>query len=1072
MSTLTPKKSFYFRGRRTKTLKSDEKQKNKNKNKTQEKKKKKSQKKSQKEIKKDNLDSKKRVVFPKGAHEDLAILGTFSFLISNKYSMSYFEQFLITQFSQENLEFWKQVNLYQNTFDLSERIICAKSIIEKFVIENSESQVNIDSMTRTDILSKYGKQNYPLTLFNKAEDEILKLMETDSFSRFKRSPLFKKLQQEWEGVLQGEKFQGPENERTKIFFELYNLEEAQIKTLDSFSENYIKIFTNWQQTQKKQSQENRTGEGLDTEKIFGNFIRLEKAHKNFYLDLQKRKTEWTWESLIGDCFLKFFPELRLAYLAFSSSLYECLLRLEKIISNNKDIQSEIQQGEWSELGSIKQTFESFVKLLTDWKQIFSKLIQITPQNHPDFRNIETFNESINKLILEVEQRNFIKSFFPNRTDFELLNREEILYIADGQIFTYNSDKSVIGETIKLLLFKKYLIFCFRIKQTSNPQFFMKKKTNITGVWCRKLQNMKKEDGGENVNVENKGKEKEKEKEKEIEKEKEKEKGKEIDQEKEKEKEIDKDKEIEIEIEKENEKENENKKETQNDENKVKLKENIEQDENLDNIPYEFFSPEFSIVLKIKKFKQFYSKLTECFKILTGQAVETFQNESRNVKFKFSNKMIYNGNLKNGKFIGKGKLKYPNNAVFEGMFKDNKRNGFGTLRYPSGALLYGNWLGQARPGQARPGQAGQAGQARPGQARQARPGQARPGQARPGQARPGQARPGQAGQAGRPGQARPGQARPQARPGQARPGQARLGQARPGQAGQARPGQARPGQARPGRPGQARPGQARPGQARPGQARPGQARPGQARLGQARPGQARPGQARPGQARPGQARPGQARPGQARPGQAGQARPGQARPGQARPGQAGQARPGQARPGQARPGQARPGQARPGQARPGQARARPGQARPGQARPGPGQARPGQARPGQARPGQARPGQARPGQARPGQARPGQARPGQASQARPGQAGQARPGQARPGQAGQARPGQARPGQARPGQARPGQARPGQAGQARPGQARPGQARPGQARPGQARPGQARLGQARPGQARPGQARPG
>jgi hypothetical protein len=49
--------------------------------------------------------------------------------------------------------------------------------------------------------------------------------------------------------------------------------------------------------------------------------------------------------------------------------------------------------------------------------------------------------------------------------------------------------------------------------------------------------------------------------------------------------------------------------------------------------------------------------------------------------------VYEGERKDGKMHGKGKMTWPNGEVYEGEYKDDKMNGQGKLKYPNGTTTY-------------------------------------------------------------------------------------------------------------------------------------------------------------------------------------------------------------------------------------------------------------------------------------------------------------------------------------------------------------------------------------------------
>lgn len=56
----------------------------------------------------------------------------------------------------------------------------------------------------------------------------------------------------------------------------------------------------------------------------------------------------------------------------------------------------------------------------------------------------------------------------------------------------------------------------------------------------------------------------------------------------------------------------------------------------------------------------------------------------------SRKQTYEGNWKEGKMHGRGKLSFENGDFFQGEFKNGERNGTGILYLKSGKRVTGTW----------------------------------------------------------------------------------------------------------------------------------------------------------------------------------------------------------------------------------------------------------------------------------------------------------------------------------------------------------------------------------------------
>lgn len=113
------------------------------------------------------------------------------YLIHNPILQDYLLQYMHSEKSPENLQFWipaKDFRLSDNKDPDAIRTE-ATEIVEKFIKEGSDSQVNINGATRKDILTAM-KGQINRDVFQKAEEEVLALMTRDTWGRFKGKNLF------------------------------------------------------------------------------------------------------------------------------------------------------------------------------------------------------------------------------------------------------------------------------------------------------------------------------------------------------------------------------------------------------------------------------------------------------------------------------------------------------------------------------------------------------------------------------------------------------------------------------------------------------------------------------------------------------------------------------------------------------------------------------------------------------------------------------------------------------------------------------------------------------------------
>ena len=114
-------------------------------------------------------------------HEDLKSL---DLLLNNKKIKNKFKNFLISEYSDENLEFYEavenlelQVMLQNVDFDLQ---IACQAVYKRFIEKNSLREINIDGPTRDDITDQLEKGNMDVNTFKSAKNKIYSLMASDS----------------------------------------------------------------------------------------------------------------------------------------------------------------------------------------------------------------------------------------------------------------------------------------------------------------------------------------------------------------------------------------------------------------------------------------------------------------------------------------------------------------------------------------------------------------------------------------------------------------------------------------------------------------------------------------------------------------------------------------------------------------------------------------------------------------------------------------------------------------------------------------------------------------------------
>ncbi|XP_063095795.1 regulator of G-protein signaling 1 isoform X2 [Cavia porcellus] len=108
-------------------------------------------------------------------------------LLANRTGQDVFGNFLKSEFSEENIEFWLACEDYKKT---ESNLLHSKAedIYKVFVHSDAAKQINIDFHTRESTAKKI-KSPTP-TCFDEAQKVIYNLMEKDSYPRFLKSDIY------------------------------------------------------------------------------------------------------------------------------------------------------------------------------------------------------------------------------------------------------------------------------------------------------------------------------------------------------------------------------------------------------------------------------------------------------------------------------------------------------------------------------------------------------------------------------------------------------------------------------------------------------------------------------------------------------------------------------------------------------------------------------------------------------------------------------------------------------------------------------------------------------------------
>ncbi|XP_025783590.1 regulator of G-protein signaling 21 [Puma concolor] len=112
-------------------------------------------------------------------------------LLNNQAGLDAFRTFLKSEFSEENVEFWLACEDFKKTESAEKMASKAKMIYSEFIEADAPKEINIDFSTR-DLISKNIAEP-TLKCFDEAQKLIYSLMAKDSFPRFLKSEIYKKL---------------------------------------------------------------------------------------------------------------------------------------------------------------------------------------------------------------------------------------------------------------------------------------------------------------------------------------------------------------------------------------------------------------------------------------------------------------------------------------------------------------------------------------------------------------------------------------------------------------------------------------------------------------------------------------------------------------------------------------------------------------------------------------------------------------------------------------------------------------------------------------------------------------
>lgn len=110
-------------------------------------------------------------------------------LLNDKNGLELFRQYLRSEYSEENLEFWIACEDYRTMHDERQLVAQAQKIFTDFVAIQAPREINLDSKTREATAARMSAPDR--STFEIAQKRIQALMAKDSYPRFLRSDVYR-----------------------------------------------------------------------------------------------------------------------------------------------------------------------------------------------------------------------------------------------------------------------------------------------------------------------------------------------------------------------------------------------------------------------------------------------------------------------------------------------------------------------------------------------------------------------------------------------------------------------------------------------------------------------------------------------------------------------------------------------------------------------------------------------------------------------------------------------------------------------------------------------------------------
>ena len=109
-------------------------------------------------------------------------LSDFRLLLSDALASKALRKYMAEKLNMESILFYQDCEKFRKQTHGA-----MKKIWENYVKENAVNQININHALRTEIMNLYAEEDAPINIFEKAQDEIFRLMETNVYLPFLKS---------------------------------------------------------------------------------------------------------------------------------------------------------------------------------------------------------------------------------------------------------------------------------------------------------------------------------------------------------------------------------------------------------------------------------------------------------------------------------------------------------------------------------------------------------------------------------------------------------------------------------------------------------------------------------------------------------------------------------------------------------------------------------------------------------------------------------------------------------------------------------------------------------------------